>query len=137
MKALSFPKSSRLLTPKDYAGVFDNVQIRVPHRNFLILATLNTQGHARIGLVFSKKNLKLAVQRNRVKRRVRETFRLQTDYPAMDIVVLGRRGLADVDNEVLNPLLDDLWSRLIRKHRHFTTTVAQNQPDTDTVEGRS
>jgi len=66
MKALSFPKSSRLLTPKDYAKVFDDVQIRVPHRNFLILATSNARGHARIGLVFSKKNLKLAVQRNRI-----------------------------------------------------------------------
>lgn len=129
MKPLSFPKSSRLLTARDYARVFDNVQIRVPHRNFLILATLNSENHARIGLVFSKKNLKLAVQRNRIKRRVRETFRLQPDLPALDIVVLGRRGLADIDNTVLNELLDDLWSRLRRKHRHLTTTVAQQPPE--------
>ena len=128
MKAFSFPKSSRLLTPRDYAKVFDNVQIRVPHRNFLILATLNHQDHPRVGLVFSKKNLKLAVQRNRIKRQVRETFRQQTDLPPLDIVVLGRRGLADLDNSVLHPLLDDLWSRLIRKHRQFTATVTQDQP---------
>jgi ribonuclease P protein component len=134
MKAWSFPKSSRLLTPRDYARVFNDVQIRVPHRNFLILATPNDVNHARIGLVFSKKNLKLAVQRNRVKRRVRETFRLQPDVPALDIVVLGRRGLADIDNTVLNQLLDDLWSRLKRKHRHLTTTVSLDQ--TDASEGR-
>ena len=130
MKALSFPKSSRLLTPKDYGKVFDDVQIRVPHRNFLLLATSNYCGHARVGLVFSKKNLKLAVQRNRVKRRVRETFRLQTELPDLDIVVLGRKGLAEVDNSALNAILDDLWSRLKRKHRHYLTTVTQNQPDT-------
>ncbi len=129
MKALSFPKSSRLLTPRDYARVFDDVQIRVPHRNFLILATLNSEKHARVGLVFSKKNLKLAVQRNRIKRRVRETFRLQTDFPSLDIVVLGRRGLADIDNAALNELLDDLWSRLRRKHRHVTTAVTQPPPE--------
>jgi ribonuclease P protein component len=129
MKAWSFPKSSRLLTPKDYAQVFNDVQIRVPHRNFLILASPNTLGHARIGLVFSKKNLKLAVQRNRVKRRVRETFRLQEDFPDLDIVILGRRGLADVDNATLNPLLNDLWSRLRRKYRHHLSTVTQNQPE--------
>jgi ribonuclease P protein component len=137
MTALSFPKSSRLLTPRDYAGVFDNVQIRVPHRNFLILATLNTQGHARIGLVFSKKNLKHAVQRNRIKRRIRETFRLQPSYPAMDIVVLGRRGLADVDNKTLNPLLNDLWSRLVRKHQHLTTTTTQAGPNIGDFGGTS
>ncbi|TGN39475.1 ribonuclease P protein component [Marinobacter confluentis] len=134
MKALSFPKSSRLLTPRDYARVFDDVQIRVPHRNFLILATSNSQGRARIGLVFSKKNLKHAVQRNRVKRRVRETFRLRTDFPALDIVVLGRRGLADIENSVLNELLDDLWSRLIRKHRGYVSQATTHRPEV--VKGR-
>jgi ribonuclease P protein component len=130
MKALRFPKSSRLLTPRDYARVFDDVQIRVPHRNFLILATSNSAGYARIGLVFSKKNLKLAVQRNRVKRRVRETFRLNAELPAVDIVVLGRRGLKEIDNDSLNLLLDDLWLRLIRKHRHAATTAKSLPPAT-------
>ena len=107
MKALTFPKSSRLLKPSDYGKVFDDVQLRVSHRHFLILATPNTLGHARIGLVFSKKNLKLAVQRNRVKRRVRETFRHEEGYPALDIVVLGRRGLTE------------LWARLRKKNRQL------------------
>lgn len=135
MKTLSFPKSSRLLTPRDYARVFDNVQFRVPHRNVLILATSNSEGHARVGLVFSRKNLKLAVQRNRVKRRVRETFRLNADLPAVDIVVLGRRGLGDIDNPSLNRLLEDLWSRLIRKHRHATAPAPSHPPEP--VKGKS
>ena len=92
MKALGFPKSHRLLRPADYGKVFNDVQLKVPHRNFLILATPNNLGHARIGLIFSKKNLKLAVQRNRVKRQVRESFRHQTDLPGLDLVVLGRQG---------------------------------------------
>ncbi|WP_166268637.1 ribonuclease P protein component [Marinobacter caseinilyticus] len=110
-----FPRSSRLLTPRDYSEVFGNVQIRVPHKHFLILAAPNTLGHARVGLVFSKKNLKHAVQRNRVKRLVRETFRHRTDLPAIDIVVLGRQGLASVENDALHRMLNDLWERLIRK----------------------
>lgn len=123
MKAWGFTKSSRLLTPKDYAQVFDQVQLRVPHRNFLILARTNNQGYARLGLVFSKRNLKHAVQRNRIKRHVRETFRLCDRLPAVDIVVLGRRGLADIDNDVLSLVLNDLWSRLERKHHYFVSTT--------------
>ena len=119
MKALTFPKSSRLLKPSDYGKVFDDVQLWVPHRHFLILATPNTLGHARIGLVFSKKNLKLAVQRNRVKRRVRETFRHEREYPALDIVVLGRRGLTELDNAALNATLTELWARLRKKNRQL------------------
>ncbi|MEX2474052.1 ribonuclease P protein component [Marinobacter sp.] len=128
MKTLGFPKFHRLLTPRDYSLVFNDVQIRVPHRNFLILATPNTLGHARVGLVFSKKNLKLAVQRNRVKRRVRETFRLQPDLPGLDIIVLGRQGLSQLDNQVLTATLNDLWLRLIRKSRHNLASTPDSSP---------
>ncbi len=117
MKTLGFPKSHRLLKPSDYSKVFDDVALKVPHRNFLILATPNHRGHARIGLIFSKKNLRLAVQRNRIKRQVRETFRLQQDLPGLDIIVLGRQGLNQLDNTAVRSSLNDLWRRVKKKHR--------------------
>lgn len=116
-----FTKQDRLLKPRDYSGVFSQVTVRVPHRHFLILATPNTLGHARVGLIFSKKNLKLAVQRNRIKRLVRETFRQQTDLPAMDIVILGRQGLAELDNPATHRILNELWQRLRRKAQRADT----------------
>lgn len=124
MKALNFPKSHRLLKPADYGKVFDDVQLKVPHRNFLILATPNSLGHARIGLIFAKKNLKLAVQRNRVKRRIRETFRLKQQLPALDIIILGRQGLAQLDNNQVNLALLDLWQRLERKYSKLQSSPA-------------
>ncbi len=127
MRTSTFPKSVRLLKPRDYSEVFSNVQIRVPHKHFLILAAPNTLGHARIGLVFSKKNLKLAVQRNRIKRVIRETFRLHQDLPAFDIIVLGRQGLASVENAQLHEILQDLWQRLIRKARSQPSASAPSQ----------
>ena len=128
MKTFAFPKSFRLLTPKDYSEVFNDVQIRVPHRHFLILATPNSVGHARVGLVFSKKNLRLSVQRNRVKRLVRETFRARTDLPPVDIVVLSRQGLASLPNAELHPLLNGLWQRLKKKSDQLQRS--KSQPDT-------
>ena len=114
----SFPKTSRLLRPADYSGVFDDVQVKIPHRHFLILASPNDLGRPRLGLIFSKRNLKHAVQRNRVKRLVRETFRHQTDLGALDIVVLGRQNLATQDNQALHRALETLWQKLARKsHR--------------------
>lgn len=111
----SFPKTSRLLRPADYSGVFNDVQVRVPHRHFLILASPNSLGRPRLGLIFSKRNLRHAVQRNRVKRVVRETFRHRTDLGSMDIVVLGRQNLASQDNQSLHRALNDLWRKLARK----------------------
>ncbi|WP_328190196.1 ribonuclease P protein component [Marinobacter sp. OP 3.4] len=113
----SFPKSSRLLRPADYSGVFNNVRVRVPHRHFLILAAPNTLGQPRLGLIFSKRNLKHAVQRNRVKRLVRESFRHRNDLGSLDIVVLGRQNLATQDNQALHRALDSLWQKLAGKSR--------------------
>lgn len=131
MKTLGFPKSHRLLTPSDYSKVFDDVTLKVPHRNFLILATHNQLGHARIGLIFSKKNLRLAVQRNRIKRQVRETFRHQQDLPGLDIVVLARQGLKDLDNNTVRKALDDLWRR-VRKKYHQTRSDHSDAPSRGT-----
>lgn len=128
MGIFAFPRSSRLLTPRDYSEVFSDVQVRVPHKHFLILAKPNTLGHARVGLVFSKKNLKHAVQRNRVKRLVRETFRHQPDLPPLDIIVLSRQGLAVVENPELNLMLADLWQRLIRKARQTNLLAESTAP---------
>lgn len=115
MEAFTFPKALRLLRPGDYAKVFNDVQVRVPDKHFLILATPNTLGHARLGLVFSKRNLKLAVQRNRIKRLVRESFRQRPDLPPMDIIVLGRQGLAVQTNPLINQSLQNIWHRFVRK----------------------
>ncbi|MBL1271968.1 MAG: ribonuclease P protein component [Marinobacter maritimus] len=122
MKALNFPKSHRLLRPADYGKVFNDVQLKVPHKNFLILATPNNLGHARIGLVFAKKNLKLSVQRNRIKRQVRETFRHQPELPGMDIIILGRQGLAAMDNQAVRLSLNGLWQRLAKKYHQLPTS---------------
>ncbi|SFR65331.1 ribonuclease P protein component [Marinobacter daqiaonensis] len=128
MEDFSFPKSSRLLRPGDYAGVFNDVRVRVPHRHFLILASPNNLGRPRLGLVFSKRNLKRAVQRNRVKRIVRETFRHRKDLGAMDIVVLGRRDLATQDNPTLHRILDQVWQTLAKKGaRYHSEPVQPNQ----------
>ncbi|MBR9870243.1 MAG: ribonuclease P protein component [Gammaproteobacteria bacterium] len=122
MKALTFPKSVRLLKPADYGKVFDDVQLKVPHRNFLILAAPNNLGHARVGLIFSKKNLRHAVQRNRIKRQVRETFRLQQDLPSLDIIVLGRQGLNTLENPDVRSSLNDIWRRVKKKYRQLAKT---------------
>jgi ribonuclease P protein component len=133
MKALNFPKSHRLLKPSDYGKVFDDVQLKVPHRNFLILATPNSLGYARVGLIFSKKNLKLAVQRNRIKRQVRETFRHNQHLPPLDIIVLGRQGLSHLDNHTVSSSLNDLWGRLSTRYRQRQPSTPAPAESSDTV----
>ena len=113
---MTFDKSHRLLNASDYKAVFDNAPFRASHHNLLILSRLNEFSNPRLGLVIAKKHIRLAVQRNRIKRILRETFRLrQHDLKNIDIVVLAKKGLDDLDNQQLHYLFDKQWSRIIKK----------------------
>jgi ribonuclease P protein component len=110
-----FGKARRLLTPADYSRVFDGAEARASHKHLLLLARTNQGPGHRLGLVIAKKNVRLAVQRNRIKRVVREVFRqLPATEPSLDVVLLARRGMDQLDNAELSTILQQQWQRLLR-----------------------
>lgn len=110
-----FGREKRLLTPRQFKAVFDSHSGKVPGRNVLLLARENDLQHPRLGLVIGKKSVKLSVERNRIKRQIRETFRHhQLELAGWDIVIIARKGLADLDNPELAKQFAKLWKRLSR-----------------------
>ncbi len=110
-----FTRDSRLLNAADYKRVFDDVQAKAGHRHLLLLARPNTGTQHRLGLVIAKKHVRLAVQRNRIKRLTREVFRhLPKSEPPLDVIVLARPGLGDLDNTELSTILRQQWQKLVR-----------------------
>ena len=109
-----FGKTKRLLNAADYSRVFDGAEARASHKHLLLLARLNNHGPGhRLGLVIAKKNVRLAVQRNRIKRVAREFFRtLPESEPPMDVVLLTRRGIGQLDNAELFSILQQQWQKL-------------------------
>lgn len=66
-------------------------------------------------MAIAKKNIKRAVDRNLVKRVIRESFRHQRNrLKGIDTVVLSRRGLPLHDKKRLRESLDRLWQRVAR-----------------------
>ena len=84
--------------------------MRVAKGPFVALALANTFGAARLGMIIGKRHLSRAVDRNRVKRAIRESFRRHhARLPSLDIVIqLARETLAD-DARLA---LDGIWQRL-------------------------
>lgn len=117
MTQYTFQRHQRLLNSTEFQSVFDQVQGRVSHSAYLILArqTEPTQP-GRLGLVVSKKSLKRAVDRNRFKRLVRTSFRLnQHELQGLDIIVLSRNGSQQFDNPSFTAQLQKSWQKLISR----------------------
>jgi ribonuclease P protein component len=112
----AYTKSMRLLNSSDFQSVFDDAPLRTSHQHFLFLARQNELDRPRLGLVIAKKNIRLAVDRNRMKRLIRETFRAkQQQLAGIDVIVLARKGMNDVTNAVLIEQLNKQWQGLTRK----------------------
>ena len=76
--------------------MFKQNEYRVSQPTLLLLAAPNTTGASRLGMVIGKKAVPSSVQRNRLKRTLREAFRTM-ELPAVDVVALARRGITDTD----------------------------------------
>lgn len=107
-----FPRAARLLKPSQFRRVFQRAR-RVTDQYFTILARSNGQQAARLGLAISKKQARRAVDRNRIKRLVRESFRHHRhELHGLDVVVMARsQALARSNRELLDGL-ERLWQGL-------------------------
>lgn len=111
----SFSKNKRLLNARDFSQVFDAPDCKASAKQLLLLARANKTTHHRLGLVIAKKNVRLAAQRNRIKRVAREFFRqLPPTDTGLDVVLLARRGLDQLDNAELSSILQHQWRKLTR-----------------------
>lgn len=110
-----FAPRQRLLSGRDFERVYAR-RFRVVDAHFSINAAPNELGHARLGLSISGKTVGDAVDRNRVKRQVRESFRKAApSLPAFDLVVGARNAARTAHNAALRASLDSLWDQIRKR----------------------
>lgn len=124
MNKLTFSRELRLLAPVQFKTVFEQPQ-RASTPQLTLLARQNNLEHARLGLTVAKKHLKRAHDRNRIKRLVRESFRLkQHQLPNCDFVFVAKGGIGKLTNAELLETLEKLWQRHIRLAQRATQDQA-------------
>ncbi|MDP1709150.1 MAG: ribonuclease P protein component [Gammaproteobacteria bacterium] len=110
-----YTRNLRLVSAADFRRVFDHPQKKAGDRYFTLLAQQNNTGNARLGLAVSSKTIRTAAARNRIKRIVRETFRLRRQHlDALDFVVIPRQGAVLKNKRELHAILDKAWSSFIQ-----------------------
>ena len=112
-----FSRGRRLRHAVDFRHVFADPD-RSSDRCFTVLArpAHGTQSHSRLGLAISRRQLRRAVDRNRIKRLIREYFRLhvatEQQGPALNFVVMARAAVRETDTRTLRRLLAAHFARL-------------------------
>jgi ribonuclease P protein component len=87
---------------------------RSSDRFFTVLARLNELSQARLGLAIAKKIAARAVDRNRLRRLARESFR-QLELASLDYVVMARKDAVSAPNPSLRSSLERHFARLSRR----------------------
>lgn len=109
---LRFGANLRLRSKLQFDAVYAGGR-RIDDRFFALRVKPNGLAHARVGLAVAVKTAGNAVRRNRLRRLVRESFRLaQRDLPAVDVVVAAKFPAAEAPGTDLRASLATLWKRV-------------------------
>ncbi len=112
MRRQRFTRDQRLLRPGDFSRVMAEAK-RSSDSFFTVLARENSVRHARLGLAISRKAARRAVDRNRIKRIARESFRHCGHDAAVDVIVFARQPAATQARAGLRQSLDRHFRRLL------------------------
>ena len=97
MKRFSLGKEERLLKPPDFKRVFHGGESRSTE-HFRVFVFSNRTSKQRLGITTSRK-IGAAAKRNRIKRLLREFFRLHKTLlpPSSDILFVAKKGADTLD----------------------------------------
>ena len=111
---MSFNLTKASLSP-DYSNTLKDSDFNYRQAAVSIKGKYNRLQHPRIGYSIPKRGTKLAFRRNRLKRLVKEAFRLNAhQLPNMDLIVLVQQ---ESEDEILTTTLNAGFSKLIQlKH---------------------
>ena len=94
---------------------FSNPDRKVSSKHFMLLLKENDLGYARIGVAVRKKDIKLAVQRNRIRRKIKGSFRVNiAKLKAADHVIFVKKNITD-DSAAIKKELENLWQKIEKR----------------------
>jgi ribonuclease P protein component len=110
----SFTKADRILKRHEFIALAKTGR-RVQNEYFIAVFAPGRHGRSRLGITVTKK-VGGAVKRNKIKRLIREFFRLNRQFLSgvWDINIIAKNQIADITSEKAYRSLQNIFSRISR-----------------------
>lgn len=106
-----FCKRYRLLSSKEFDYVFAKPR-KIVSPQFVLFYRISEQACARLGIIVAKKRIRKAVNRNQIKRVIRESFRNKLPQLVVgEYVLVARSTLSQLNKTMLREHVDQLWDQ--------------------------
>ena len=118
MRKFFFKNKDKILKRREFLQL-KRCGKRIQDRNFIIIYSDGRSEKNRIGITVSKK-LGNAVKRNKIKRLIRENFRMNRDKIAefMDINVIAKKKAGEISADMVFKSLDGIFNQIPRRENH-------------------
>ena len=94
-----------------FSEIFSSADKKHSTDSLLVLSKENKLEHSRIGVAIRKKDIKLSVDRNRIKRKIKGSFRSKLlELQKKDYVVLVKKNLSKEEKQLTRDL-EFLWGK--------------------------
>ena len=104
-----FKKQFRLSNETHFSFVFKK-PVKLEISEIIMLSRFNSLEYSRLGLSITKKNIRHAHERNRLKRLIRESFRLsQHKIIRIDVIIIAKKNAIQLNSAVLREKMEKLW----------------------------
>jgi ribonuclease P protein component len=131
MASFRLTKQAKLIKTDDFSSVF-NFRKRLSAQHLAIHYQPNTEQHARLGLVVGKKIAKLAVNRNYMRRVLRELFRTQQhEICHVDLVVRVQKKFDQVSFMQIKQEFNSLIAKLNQRVKANTPSTMPDAQGND------
>jgi len=118
LKNFSFKKKDRILKRREFLQL-QRCGKKIQDRNFIVIYSEGRFEKNRIGVTVSKK-IGNSVKRNKIKRLIREHFRINRDKIAefIDINVIAKKKAGEISADMVFKSLDGIFKKIPRRENH-------------------
>ena len=111
---MSLSRENKINSKETFDHVFKSPDVKISNELFLLLGKKTNKLYPRLGVALKKKNIKLAVHRNLLRRKIKNSLMAnKNNLKNLDYIVMSNKCLK-INDKNINEHLNSLWQNVLK-----------------------